>query len=90
MNKFIKLDIRVSRTLKEYFEQAAKIGGFQSLTDFLLTAASEKAEVIIERRSTWSEHDRKIFFDAIVNPPAPNARLRLAMKRLNEFNPKKY
>jgi hypothetical protein len=42
MNKFITLDIRVSRTQKEYFEQAAEIGGFQSLTDFLLTAASEK------------------------------------------------
>ncbi len=58
----------------------------------MLAAACEKADAIMQKQHTWlsSENDKKTFFNAIVNPPAPNARLNQAMKRHNEFNPKKY
>jgi uncharacterized protein (DUF1778 family) len=86
-----RLDLRISQKQKSTFEQVLELGGFRSLTDFLISAASEKAEAIIERHNNWlaSENDRKIFFDALLNPPAPNERLKAAMKKHAEFKVKK-
>jgi len=83
--------IYLSPNQKKYFEQAVELGGFRSLTDFFITAASEKAKAILEKQNAWlsSENDRRIFFTALMNPSTPNARLRRAMKRHNEFNRKK-
>ncbi len=83
MTELTRLDLRISRKQKEYFEQVLQIGGFRSLTDFLISAASEKAEALMEKHNNWltSENDRKIFFDALVNPPAPNAKLKEAMQK---------
>ena len=86
-----RLDLRISQKQKSAFEQALDLGGFRSLTDFLISAASEKAEAIMEKHNNWlaSENDRKIFFDALLNPPAPNDRLKAAMKRHSELLKKK-
>jgi uncharacterized protein (DUF1778 family) len=92
MKEFINVNIRISRVQREYFEEAAEIAGFKSLNDFILVAVSEKADTIMQNQHNWfaSENDKQTFFNAIVNPPAPNARLTQAMKRHNEFNRKKY
>jgi uncharacterized protein (DUF1778 family) len=86
-----RLDLRIPRKQKDYFEQVLEIGGFRSLTDFLISAASEKAEAIMEKHNNWlsSENDRKIFFNALLNPPAPNAKLKKAMQKHREFKSKK-
>lgn len=86
-----RLDLRIPRKQKDYFEQALEIGGFRSLTDFVISAVSEKAEAIMEKHSNWlsAENDRKIFFNALVNPPAPNDKLKQAMKKHSEFRLKK-
>ena len=86
-----RLDLRISQKQKSAFEQVLDLGGFRSLTDFLISAASEKAEAIMEKHNNWlsSENDRKIFFDALLNPPAPNERLKAAMKKHAEFKVKK-
>lgn len=78
-----RLDLRIPRKQKDYFEQALEIGGFRSLTDFVIRAVSEKAEAIMEKHNNWlsSEDDRKVFFNALVNPPAPNNKLKQAMKK---------
>jgi len=86
-----RLDLRISQKQKNTFEQVLELGGFRSLTDFLISAASEKAEAIMERHNKWlvSENDRKVFFDALLNPPAPNNKLKAAMKKHAEFKVKK-
>lgn len=86
-----RLDLRISKKQKEYFEEVLKIGGFRSLTDFLISAASEKAEVIMEKHTNWLavERDRKVFFNALLNPPPPNKKLTTAMKRHSEFKPER-
>ena len=90
-NAMTRLDLRISQKQKSTFEQVLDLGGFRSLTDFLISAAAEKAEAIIERHNNWlaSENDRKVFFDALLNPPAPKERLKAAMKRHAEFKVKK-
>lgn len=81
--RMARLDLRLSREQKDFFERVQEIGGFRSLTDFVISAVSEKAEAIMEKHKTLlaSENDRKIFFEALLNPPAPNERLKKAMRK---------
>jgi uncharacterized protein (DUF1778 family) len=89
--KLARLDLRIPRKQRGFFEQAFEIGGFRSLADFLISAASKKDEAIMEKHDNWlsSENDRKSFFSALVNPPAPNDKLKQAMKRHSEYKSKK-
>lgn len=90
-NEMTRLDLRISQQQKSTFERVLELGGFRSLTDFLISAASEKAEEIMEKHNNWlaSENDRKVFFDALLNPPAPNDKLKDAMKKHADFKRKK-
>jgi uncharacterized protein (DUF1778 family) len=76
-----RLGIRVDRHTKQIVARAAKLER-RSLTDFCLSALIEAAQQAISRHETLvlSERDRQIFFDALVHPPKPNARLRRAFK----------
>ncbi len=42
----------------------------------------------MEKHNNWlsSENNRKIFFNSLVNPPAPNDKLKQAMKKLIATN----
>lgn len=88
--KTTRFSIRISRKQRDLFEQTAEIGGYKSLNDFVLAATSEKAEAIMQKHNSClsSENDRKLFFHALLNPTDPNAKLRQAMKRHQEFNSK--
>lgn len=78
-----RFDARVSEEQKELFELAASLGGFRTLTEFVISTLHEKAKAIIEARNTIlaSERDRHIFFDALMSPPKANAHLKAAAKR---------
>lgn len=78
-----RFDAQLPAEQKALFEEAATLGGYRSLTEFVLTSAQEKAAEIVDRHKTLlaSERDREVFFNALLKPPAPNARLRRAAKR---------
>lgn len=82
--KNARFDTRLSKEQKVFFERAARLGGFRNLTDFVVIAVQEKAnEIISEReRIIASQKDSQIFFDAVINPKAPNKEL---FKAANEF-----
>ena len=73
------LGFRVDEPTKALIERAAQIQR-RKLTDFCMTALTEAAQRTISESETLelSERDRAVFFDALVNPPAPNARLQRA------------
>ena len=75
--KNARFDTRLSREQKEYFEKASRIGGYRSLTDFVVVAVQEKAHQIISEKEQIlaSERDSELFFDALLNPKAPNKAL---------------
>jgi uncharacterized protein (DUF1778 family) len=75
----------VDNRTKRIVERAAKLEQ-RSLTDFCLTALTEAAQRTIARHETLvlSERDRQAFFDALINPPAPNKRLRRAFNSERE------
>ena len=75
--KKARFDTRLSKEQKTFFERAAQIGGYRSLTDFVVLTVQEKAkEIIAEKEQVIaSEKDSEIFFDAITNPPKANKDL---------------
>lgn len=89
--KIARFDVRLPQEQKDYFETAVSLGGFRSLTDFLISAAQEKARMIVEERTAIlaSKKDREIFFSAILNPPQPGERLKAAAKRYKQASSRK-
>lgn len=75
-----RFDARLSKEQKSFFERAAVLGGYRSLTDFIVATAQEKAKEIIKEKETIlaSQRDSEIFFDAIMNTAKPNDALRAA------------
>jgi len=60
------------------------------VTDFCLSALHDAARQSLERHGSLalSEADRHAFFDALMSPPKPNARLRRALRReVERFRP---
>lgn len=72
-----RFDTRLTKEQKAFFERAARLGGFRSLTDFVVLTVQKRAkEIILEReRIIASQKDSEIFFDAIINPGKPNQKL---------------
>jgi uncharacterized protein (DUF1778 family) len=89
-SKKARFDTRLLKEQKEFFERAAVLGGYRSLSDFVIVTVQNRAKEIIEasERVVASEEDKKIFFDALVNSPAPVKNLLKAkdeyLKRLEE------
>lgn len=78
-----RFDTRLTVREKKLFERAASLAGYRSLTDFVVKTVEERALEIIEAHEAVlaSERDAEIFFNAILNPPAPNAKLKAAAER---------
>ncbi len=75
-----RFDTRLPKEQKEYFEYAASLGGFRTLTDFVVHSAQVHASAIVEKHNTilTTKKDQEIFFNAIMQPPKPNANLKKA------------
>jgi uncharacterized protein (DUF1778 family) len=82
-----RFDTRLSKEQKLFFERAATIGGYRSLTDFIILTVQEKAKEIIKENETIlaSERDSKIFFDAIMQTSKPTNDLTAAVEAYNNL-----
>ena len=74
-----RIDIRVTKELKELFTVAAQLSG-TNLTSFVIEAVSERASRVTQahERLVLSNQDRDQFLAALANPPEPNRALRRA------------
>lgn len=81
-----RVDIRLRQEQKELFEETAVLGGYQSLTHFIISAVQEKANDILEERKNIlaSKEDQEIFFQALLNPPKPNEKLKIAARQYKQ------
>lgn len=72
-----RFDTRLSKEQKLFFERAARLGGYRSLTDFVVLTVQEKAKKIIAEREQViaSQKDSEIFFNAVINSPKANNNL---------------
>jgi uncharacterized protein (DUF1778 family) len=86
-----RFDAKLSKEQKELFEYAASLGGFRTLTDFVLYTVQEKAKSIIKEHNTIlaSQRDKEIFFEGILHPAKPNMELKKAANKYKEASIKK-
>jgi uncharacterized protein (DUF1778 family) len=77
-----RTEARLLPEQKDRIDRAAAIRGL-SRSDFIVQTADEAAIRIIREHETWilTAPDRERFMEALMNPPAPNRRLRTAAKR---------
>jgi len=63
------------------------LGGFRSLTEFILRAVQSKAEEIVEEHNKIiaSKRDQEIFFNFVFKGEKPNKELKAALKEFNSL-----
>ena len=85
--KKARFDTRLSQEQKQLFERAARLGGYRSLTDFVIATVQSKAKEIIEEREVIlaSQKDQEIFFNALLHPPKPNSDLIQAKEDYDKY-----
>ncbi|MGM5631321.1 DUF1778 domain-containing protein [Apibacter raozihei] len=83
-----RFDARLPKRQKELFEKAALLGGYRSLTDFVILTVKEKAEKIIEENEKIiaSQADSDIFFDALMKQTSPNKALLNAAREYESLS----
>jgi uncharacterized protein (DUF1778 family) len=72
-----RFDTRLPKDQKQLFERAAYLGGYRSLTDFVIVTVQNRAKEIIgeSEKIIASQRDNEIFFKALMNPEEPNREL---------------
>jgi len=80
-----RLDARVTREEKEIIETAASLTG-TSASDFIRMATRQAALKAIREHEvlTLSDNGRRVFVEALLNPPKPNEKAIAAARRLKE------
>jgi len=77
-----RLEARVPHETKILWERAAAVQG-RKVTEFVVSSAVEAAQRVLRESelSSLTRRDRIAFVEALLNPPAPNERLRKAAAR---------
>ena len=75
------LELQFSSDETLSIKRAAAIGGYRSLTDFVIRSAVKQAEEIIQSQESIlsSNRDAELFFNTVFNAPAPNEKLKAAV-----------
>lgn len=82
-----RIDIRISSTQKELIKYASELRGFKSVSEFVVNCINTEAAKIISENNKILQtlEDKKIFLEAILNPPKPNAALKKAQLNYTKF-----
>jgi len=88
--KAVRLEARLSPEQKKLIQYAADLAG-RSLTDFVISSSQKAANKVIREHEiiTLTTKDSRRFVDALFDHPEPNAALKKAAKRHDEFIKKK-
>ncbi|WP_298727672.1 DUF1778 domain-containing protein [uncultured Ferrovibrio sp.] len=80
-----RLQVRLDAESKSVLQRAASYR-HKTVSQFVLATALEEAAKVIRENEivTLSSSDWKVFYDALTNPPAPNAALRKAFAKFKK------
>lgn len=80
-----RMHLRLDAKTKRKLERAAAYEE-TSVTDFVLANAVAAAERVIDshEKITLSAKDWEVFYDALIDPPEPNEKLKEAARRYHE------
>lgn len=82
-----RIDVRISREQKELVKYASELKGFKSLSEFIVFCINREATTIIQENNQVLKtlEDKKLFLNALLNPPKANAKLKKAQVNYQEF-----
>lgn len=82
-----RVETRLSKEQKIFFKHAAYLGGYRTLTEFIINSAQERATKIVEEynKVISSRKDQDIFFNELMNPSKPNRALKSAASRYKKM-----
>ena len=82
-----RIDVRISKEQKELVKYASELRGFKSLSEFVVFCINKESSDIIRENNIILKtiEDKKLFLDAILNPPKPNAKLKKAQMNYHNF-----
>lgn len=82
-----RIDVRISKEQKEFVKYASELRGFKSLSEFVIYCISTEANKIVKDNNLIVKtlEDKKIFLNAILNPPSPNEKLKRAQLNYHKF-----
>jgi len=83
--KTTRIDMRAEPHIRQSLELAAFLGGYASLSEFILETAEERANEIfhnLEHRPL-SDRDRDLLLKILDKSPAPNEKLKAAFSKVN-------
>ncbi|AFY35013.1 DUF1778 domain-containing protein [Calothrix sp. PCC 7507] len=82
----VRITARIPVSIQETLQRAAELSG-ATLNQFMIQAALKEAKKMIEdeRVIILSQSDADTVFSLIENPPVPNAKLKAALKKHQEF-----
>ena len=85
--KSARFEARITKVQKSLFQRAAALKGHRTLTEFVITSAQEKAEMLIRESEVLhlSQQDRQTVVEALLHPPAPNKKLKQAGARFKKL-----
>lgn len=86
-SKSARFEARITTVQKSLFQRAAALRGHRTLTEFVITSAQEKAEMLIRESEVLrlSQQDRQTVVEALLHPPAPNKKLKQAEARYKKL-----
>jgi uncharacterized protein (DUF1778 family) len=75
-----RIDVRISREQKELIKYASALRGFKNVSEFIVTFVTNEANKIVSENNNILStlEDKKIFIEAILNPPMANDKLKNA------------
>ena len=85
-----RIEFRVSKEDREFFEYASRLRGFKSFSEFVRLAIHKEAKAIVEEEKSIliSKRDKEIFFNALMGvEEKPNDALISAIKFHDEMIP---
>jgi uncharacterized protein (DUF1778 family) len=82
-----RIDIRISSEQKELIKYASELKGFKSVSEFVTYCVNtEAAKIISENNKILNTlEDKKLFLNAILNPPKANIALKKAQLNYKKF-----
>jgi len=82
-----RFELRLSAEDRLFFEKASMIGGYKTLSSFVLSAIRKQAKKIISdnEQILASQKDKEIFFNAILSNVEPSEKLKQASKKYLEL-----
>ncbi|AFK04523.1 protein of unknown function DUF1778 [Emticicia oligotrophica DSM 17448] len=82
-----RIDVRISKEQKDLIKFACDLSGFKNLTEFVVFCINKEANNIIIENSKIlkSIEDKKVFLNALLNPPPPNSKLKKAQSNYLKY-----